>query len=724
MAETAKGSGRILAGDQFEFTLDGLASASQMDKLINAISKSMGGTGTGGASGAAASLKRGRERLEKFNESVDDATKANKEAAKAKEEETKNSEKLNKELYKFKGALHSLGRGSLTGALESIDTIGTRFALGLGTLVGSLTGYADKLTEGLQRGISGGIFDYAIAAKTAGVNIEQFGKAIAESAGGFASLGVGATDGAKQFGALVGSVREATASVGNLGMTNEQIAMFTAQQTKTAISQGFKGKQAQDVVIKNSRALGEELDTLANRTGKSVMELAAAAMKLAQDPIVANFVQTAKSGGGQISKAIQQFGASLRGVFGEAGDAVAADTLKAALGGLPLVITQTGKNMIMASSAVYSELERQANIVKRGGEITAEDQEKLRNTVIKEVEARGAELRMLANLEGPMGESARQLLSLAEQANFYNSAEGAKRRESDKVAQEFNSQIRAFQANMQKLSIPFLTMINSIDWTAFIAVLSGFAKTVGLLLSPLTGLGQVLGAKNIVGTVIGGLFGVAGVVGLLIGAYSLYTGSIRLATASLQKFSAFLMSNFGFSAGNIGGTPGKMGGKLGGVVGTAGVGMLGSGAAAAMMGGPQSTAGSVGSLALGVGGAMAGRAAGASIGAALGATTGPFAPIIAPLASIIGATAGAALGQWLGDKISGAGASADLAGVGADNVGSNTRINQAMLSEQQKTNQFLERQTSEVVAGNYISQRNVAATDSLIKTTRDNRLYS
>ena len=717
MADTAKGFGRILAGDQFEFTLDGLATANQMDKLVNAISKSMGGTGTGGASGASTSLKRGRERLEKFNESVDEATKANTASAKAKEEETKNSEKLNKELYKFKGALHSLGRGSLTGALESIDTVGSRFALGLGTLVGSLTGYADKLTEGLQRGISGGIFDYAIAAKTAGITIEQFSKAIGETAGGFASLGVGATDGAKQFGALVSSVREATAGVGNLGMTNEQLAMFTAQQTKTAISQGFKGKAAQEIVIKNSRALGDELDTLANRTGKSVMELAAAAMKLAQDPIVANFVQTSKRGGDQISKAVQQFGASLRGVFGEAGDAIASDTLKSALGGLPLVITQTGKNMIMASSAVYSELERQANIVKRGGEITADDQEKLRNTVIREVEARGAELRMLANLEGPMGESARQLLSLAEQANFYNSEEGAKRREEDKSAQQFNKSIREFQANMQKLAIPFLQLINSIDWTQLINALSAFADIVRLALTPLTALGEVLGYKNIGGTVIGGLFGLGAVVGLLVGAYSLYTKSVGYATMALQKFSAMLMNNFGLSAGNIGGTPGKAIGAMGKLATGVGGGLVASSATSVLTGGAQSTSGTVGNLAGGVAGAIAGPALGRLIGGGIGTFLG------GPFGTILGGMAGAAIGQWVGDSVFG-GNSKELASVGSESMGNREANMATLVDETRRTRVAMEKNTTEIVAGNYITQRGANATNDLARITRENRMYS
>lgn len=715
MAEIAKGSGQLLAGDRFEFTLDGLASASQMDKLINAISKSMGGTGAGGAGGAAEKLKRGRERLEQFNESISGATQASEDLAKAKAEEAKNSEKLNKEMYKFKGALHSLGRGSLIGALESIGGAGANFALGLGTLVGSLTGYADKLTEGLQRGISGGIFDYAIAAKNAGVTIEQFGKAIAETGGGFASLGIGATDGAKQFGALVGSVRQATEGVGNMGMTNDQLAMFTAQQTKTAISQGFKGKLAQDVVIKNSRALGDELDTLANRTGKSVMELAAAAMKLSQDSIVANFVQTAKAGGAQVSKAVQQFAASLRGVLGEAGDTIASDALKSAFGNLPFQITQSGKNMIIASSAVYNEFERQAKIVKNGGEITAEDQERLRNTITREVEARGAELRYLANLEGAAGDGARQLLELSKQANFYNSAEGAKRREEDKTALAFNAQIRAFQANMQKLAIPFLTMINTIDWTAFMMVLSGFAKAVGWVLSIFTGLGEVLGAKNIVGSVIGGLFGVGAVVGLLIGVYSLYTRSVLHATTGLKMFTAWLLKSTTSAIQNRPDFSNKGTYTATGKGATLGLGLLSSGAAAAMMGGPQTTGGSIGNMAGGaIGGALIGPLVGRMLGSVLGSLAGP-------IGTIVGGTAGAAFGQWLGDKAGGAGK--DLASAGAEGVGSREANIATLVDETRRTRQAMEKNTGEVVAGNFIMQRGVNATSNLTKATKDNLLY-
>jgi len=565
MAESIKGYGKILGESNFEFSLDGMTSYSQMQRLINlteAVAKRIKADTTGPTKEQQEETALLKDKNKATQQSID----LEEEKRKASDELEKKFRGLTKTTEFFKGNLSAAGYGYTTGL--------TLLTTGVGTLLGALTGYADQLQLGLQRGISGGIMDFAIAAKTGGVTLGQFSKALEESGGGFASLGVGATDGAKQFGGLISSVREATAGVGNMGLSNEQLANFTAQQTKVAISQGFKGKQAQDVVIKNSRSLGNELDTLANRTGKSVLELTQAAIKLAQDPIVANFVQTARNGGAQVSKAVQQFGASLRGLFGEAGDAVASDVLKTALGNLPLIITQTGKNMITASSAVYSELERQAKIVKNGGEITAEDQEKLRNTVLKEVEARGQELRMLANLEGQAGDGARQLLALAEQANFYNSAAGKQRREEDKQAQAFNSAMNQFKANLQALAIPFLKLINGIPWDFFIKTLNIFVDVLTFVLRPFSKLGDILniGSKDF-GITIGSA--VSAVAALVAGFTVMKTG-IMLVQDTLKNLSGTTLSldrlfrqlqvtlGRGMLGGGAGGGTGGKGGGGGG----------------------------------------------------------------------------------------------------------------------------------------------------------------
>jgi len=128
-----------------------------------------------------------------------------------------------------------------------------------------------------------------------------------------------------------------------------------------------------------------------------------------------------------------------------------------------------------------------------------------------------------------------------------------------------------------------------------------------------------------------------------------------------------------------------------------------------MMGGPESTAGSLGNLAGGVGGAMLGR----TIGAGLGSFGGP-------LGMMIGSVAGAAFGQWLGDL---GGTSKELASVGAEAVGTRDTIAQAQLGATTKLVAAVETNTREVVAGNYIQQRGVSATSDLAKITKDKDLY-
>lgn len=535
-------------GDSFQFTVNGLATQRQMEKLIQ-LTEAMAKRIKADIDTGKKINKEEKEHLDNLKDLSDQQKKQirqNKETKDAWEDLLGTTNNLR---YGWKSAVKDLGgwQSAVTGAT--------------GFLVGSLTSYADSISGALKMGVSGQIMDFAVASKTAGVSMGSFTKALAETGGGFASLGRGATDGAKNFASLVSSVRTATASVGNLGMTNDEIAMFTAQQTKLAVSQGFKGRAAQDLVIKNSQYLGKELDDLANRTGKNVLEMAAAAAKLASDPIVTTFVKSAQVGGAAVSKAVQSFGASLNAQFGEVGGQLGSDVLKSALGGLPFAITQTGKNMLIASQSTYAELERQAQKAKRGEEITAEDRKKLNDTVLQEVAARGDQLRMMANLEGPAGDSARQLLSMAKEAETYNSEEGRKRREQDKAAQQFNASIRQFQANLQALAIPFLNLINGVDWTLFIDVIGGAIKVLQILLTPLTLLGKIIGDTGM-GTVIGGLGALALVFfqgkaafEFLIDVVKKVTGSLKTITSGLGT-SVTTKTKFGSGTSGAGGVAG------------------------------------------------------------------------------------------------------------------------------------------------------------------------
>ena len=498
MADSVKITGTLADGTPINLSLDGATTQRQMERLIK-LTADMAARITKNTSEAAKQEKLDKEQLKntkEYNDQVSDSID--------------NQKSVNKETVKFEDALKDLKsvsyslHGGFKNLFTSANTVSGAIAgMGIG-LVQNLFDYSKDVGEGLKRGVAGGVMDFAISAKTAGVDMNTFTKALDESGGSFATLGNGATEGAKNFAALAGEVRHATASVGNLGMTNEEIAMFTAQQTKVAVAQGYKGRQAQDLVIRNTKELGKEFDDLAARTGKNVMEMAQSAMKLAQDPLVASFIKSAGLAGKTISVEIQKLAANFRGIFGEAGDKMAGDLAKSAMSGLPFAITQSGKNMLMASSAVYSEMDRQAQLIKNGGKLEEADKEKLRNVVMQEVAARGDQLRTMAMLEGPAGDSARAILEMATEAEKYNDADRVEARKREQTAKDFNASVRDMQANLMALSIPFLKLINGVNWTFFIDILNGFVKVVDVLLTPFTLLGHILGDTG-VGTVIGGL---------------------------------------------------------------------------------------------------------------------------------------------------------------------------------------------------------------------------
>jgi hypothetical protein len=461
----------------FTFSLDGISTSKQMEKLI-ALTEDMVKKVVGKD---AESLKEQKAQTKAIDDNTD-AILSETDARRLSDEQWRKSTNF----------INNIFHGRFGLALDDSSKGLTAFAGVVGFAYGKLENYGNALGEGLKRGVAGSTFDLAIAAKSAGVSIATFTKALGESGGGFASLGDNATDGARQFGGLVKSVRLATADVGNLGMNLDEMAVFTAQQTKTAIQQGFKGKTAQDVVIKNSRELGKELDVLASRTGKSVMELAQAAMKLSQDPIVSNFVRSMRSGGKEVSASIQSFAASMRGLFGEEGDKLAQDALQSAISGLPLAITDTGKNMILAGSGIYEELERQARKARSQEKITDQDRERLRDLVMNEVKGREQELAVLAQIPGAAGDSARALLKMADQAEFLNSKQGKEELRRADAAKQFNAELRSLQASLQELLIPFLKALNSIDWASVFQVISFIPRKIGEVMDFISGMIKML----------------------------------------------------------------------------------------------------------------------------------------------------------------------------------------------------------------------------------------
>lgn len=533
---TGKIEPSILGGqDIYQFTLDGIATSAQMDRLIN-LTKDL----------VKKLVGEGADSLKSLTAQADDAGESLGDLADATDKLSEAQEKNTKTLNESSSFLRNVWTRNFSLALDSSDKALSLFTGAVGFAYTGLNNYSKSLTEGLKRGVAGNTFDLAIAAKSAGVSLTTFNKALGESGGGFASLGDNATDGAMQFGYLVKRVREATGSVGNLGLNNDELAALTAQQTKVAISQGFKGRQAQEAVINNTRMLGKELDNLAARTGKSTLELAQAAAKIAQDPLVANFVKTAKAGSKEVSAAIQSLAVSLRGIFGEEGDKVLEDALKTAVSGLPFVITQTGKNMILASNGMYQEFERLAQKAARGEQVDEQDRQRLRDIAQREVKERGDQLRQFAMLGGPVGDSANQLLKLAKEAEFYNSEEGKRQRRQSDAAKRFNSELNKLQASLQEAFIPILQGLNMIDWATVFKVVSfipmkiaefiegfrAFGKEFPMLGDALSFLGEIFGVGA------GAALGLFTVLGLAATAFTIFTktvGAIQTMFGSLNK---------------------------------------------------------------------------------------------------------------------------------------------------------------------------------------------
>lgn len=533
---TGKIEPSILGGqDIYQFTLDGIATSAQMDRLIN-LTKDL----------VKKLVGEGADSLKSLSNQADNAAQSMAAATTATDKFSKAQEDNSRALGESTSFLRNVWTRNFSLALDSSDKALSLFTGAVGFAYTGLTNYSKSLTEGLKRGVAGNTFDLAIAAKSAGVSLTTFTKALGESGGGFASLGDNATDGAMQFGYLVKRVREATSSVGNLGFTNDELAALTAQQTKVAISQGFKGRQAQEAVINNTRMLGKELDNLAARTGKSTLELAQAAAKIAQDPLVASFVKTAKAGSKEVSASIQSLAVSLRGIFGEEGDKVLEDALKTAVSGLPFVVTQTGKNMILASNGMYQEFERLAQKAARGEQVDEQDRQRLRDIAQREVKERGDQLRQFAMLGGPVGESANQILKLAKEAEFYNSEEGKRERRRSDAAKRFNSELNKLQASLQEALIPILQGLNLIDWATVFKVVSyipmkiaefvegfrSFANEFPMLGNVISFFGEMLGKG--LGIALG-LFTAFGLIATAFTVFNKTLGAIQTVFGSLNK---------------------------------------------------------------------------------------------------------------------------------------------------------------------------------------------
>ena len=525
MADSPTIQGNYPDGSIFKFSLDGVTTHAQMERLIK-----LTGTLAKKFTKNDPAEKERIELLEKGN--------------KLYKEQGKQQRETNKEFDKFQDSLENasavtgLFKGHLLSSIRAFDTPLAKMAAGMGGVVAGLMNYADDLRPALQRGIAGGVLDFAVSAKGAGLTLGEFNKALAATGGTFTQLGDGATGGSKAFGRLVNDVRLATASVGNLGMSNEQLAEFTGQQLKIAVQQGLKGKQAQDSVIRTTKTLGTEFDNLADRTGKTIQEMAEAAAKLVSDPTVSSFLATLGKGADKASAAMQAVGANMTAMFGKTGEKFANEAAQAAASNLPLAFSKMGQQMAGFAPALYGETERQMKRAAAGFMPTEQDRKKMLDAALEAERTQGDSLRAMAAMGGEAGEAAKNILAMAQEARGYNSDANKEKRAREKAAQEFNSEVNKLSANLNQLAVPFLQLLNGIDWTMMFQVLNGFASVVKFALKPLEWLGSILGATG-AGTLIGGFLGLVTVGTLLVSGFGMLgkalKGLVDVITSTITK---------------------------------------------------------------------------------------------------------------------------------------------------------------------------------------------
>lgn len=500
-------------GSPFKFSLDGIATRDQLERLIKltATMAKRDGKNTPEEKERIDLLERGNKQYKQYNKNIDEVNDG--------------MDSFESSLQKA-SAVTSLFKGHMFSAIRALDNPMAKLAAGMGGLVAGLMNYADDLRPALQRGIAGGVLDFAVTAKSAGLTLGDFNKALAATGGTFTMLGDGATSGAKNFGTLINSVRGATASVGNLGMSNEQLAEFTAQQLKISVQQGLKGKQAQEAVVKTSKILGDEFDNLANRTGKTIQEMADAAIKLVNDPTVNSFLASLGQGGDKASAAMQSVGANMTALFGKTGEKLANEAAQAAASGLPLTFNEMGRSIAGMAPSLYNEVERQMGRAAKGFTPSEEDRQRMRESALEAERTMGEQLRVYSKSNDAAGQAAREILAMAQEARSYNTDANVEKRKREKAAQDFNTEVNKLSANMNQLMVPFLQLLNGIDWTFMFQVLNGFASTIKILLTPLEWLGKLLGSTGL-GTVIGGFLGLLTVGTLLVSGFGLLANGVR-----------------------------------------------------------------------------------------------------------------------------------------------------------------------------------------------------
>ena len=349
----------------------GVASEATLKLLLKAMDDLAKGRGT--------DAKKTKEAVEKYHKEMKSGVKVIDANTKALEENTEATEDATERMNRFgRGALGlaisglSAAAASATGLAKELLVGGNNFAdfaqhlplVGgvLAPLVGVLDDTINSFREMTNIGVDfgGSIFELRKAAAQSGLSLDAFQRIIGENSQQLALLGGSASDGARIFSNVSGTVqKQFGAQLSRLGIGFEELGEYTADYLSIQTRLGRAQRMTEGQLAAGSAAYALQLDRLAKVTGKRREQIAEELEQQLADDRIRALVSTLNE---DQARALQNVTNSI-----ENADLREAITELVATGGVPL------ENELAQSIARMTPEIAQASAALREGNITEEE---------------------------------------------------------------------------------------------------------------------------------------------------------------------------------------------------------------------------------------------------------------------------------------------------------------------------------------------------------------
>lgn len=324
--------------------------------------------------------------------------------------------------------------------------------------IGAATKVYRELYE-VGQSFSGSMAEMYRAAAHAGMPLEQFGEIVKKNSEVVARMGVGA------FSDLQKSLREQTASYGNMGMTVEDLTSFMGAHLTTSMRAGtlnVKGTQAQ---TEKFIELAKVTSAMADATGKArqaIAQMAAQAMQTNEVQAGLKLLPT------DMREAAEASMAKITTVFSAQPDEVSS-MLNTVIGDAMLTgnaaLTDTGRTL--AEAGMSGAISQINDLVARIKEGTADENDaiRLQNSLKAQVEGNVA----LTNLAQSGNGAAKQVLAFTKTMAI-DPKKAQADKESKKKMEKFTATVTAMESSLSLLMGEF----KSGFYDAFFAVAGDF----------------------------------------------------------------------------------------------------------------------------------------------------------------------------------------------------------------------------------------------------------